>query len=351
MCANKDIKVDQTMFSCLELDKAFDHFDKEKKSKILVCGKTGIGKSTLLNTMLGQQAFEVGGPDEHNLDPVTLEVTSVHTCIQNFNLEIFDSPGLQDGARIDDKYLRDMHKKCENVDLVLCCVEMTLTRWCKEDEATIELLTQTFGVDLWKKAILVLTKANMHLRAVSESSTDMKKFCQNTFETLKERFQAQLIQEGVSQEVINNIPAVAAGNAMDRHLPYVSKEVSKENAQKPQDYLLELWVQCFERLSGCQRQLFINETEFFDRLERDRDSVPLGPREQDLKSKLEEQKKDAEEKEKEQMKKIAELEKRQQQLQNTCQSAPVQYSNPSPPEPPRVQHIHIKIGNEPCSLM
>ena len=342
--------MDQTIFSFLELDKAFDHFDKEKKAKILVCGKTGIGKSTLLNTMLGQQVFEVGGPDEYNLDPVTLEVTSVHTRIQNFNLEIFDSPGLQDGARIDDKYLRDMHKKCENVDLVLYGVEMTLTRWCKEDEATIELLTQTFGVDLWKKAILVLTKANMHLRAESESSVDMKNFCQKTFETLKGRFQAQLIQEGVSQEVINNIPAVAAGSAMDRHLPYVSEQVIEENVQIYQDYLLELWVQCFERLSGCQRKLFINETEFFNRLEHDPDSVPLGPREQDLRSKVEEQKKDAEEKEKEQMKKIAELERRQQQLR---QSAPAQYSNSSPPEPPPPQHVHvhIKIGNEPCSMM
>ena len=85
----------------------------QKKLKILVCGKTGCGKSTLLNTILGRYLFKIGGPgdgdDDCGFKPVTQNVTSVCTTMQNVLLEIFDSSGLQDGTGRDDEYLDDMH--------------------------------------------------------------------------------------------------------------------------------------------------------------------------------------------------------------------------------------------------
>ena len=131
MSTRKKVKIDEDLVAFMDVEKALkDHYD-ERKLKILVCGKTGTGKSTLLNTLLGQNLFAIGGLGDSptfGFTPVTPKVTSVCTSIQNVFLEIFDSPGLQDGTDNDQEYLDDMHSKCRDVDLVLYCTDMTTVR-------------------------------------------------------------------------------------------------------------------------------------------------------------------------------------------------------------------------------
>ena len=62
------VKMDQEVFEGMDLDKAFELFYEKKKLKILICGKTGTRKSTLLNTLLGQNVFETGGPVTKTVD-------------------------------------------------------------------------------------------------------------------------------------------------------------------------------------------------------------------------------------------------------------------------------------------
>ena len=184
MCASKVIKMDQEVFEGMDLDKAFELIYEKKKLKILICGKTGIGKSTLLNALLGQDVFETGGPATKTVNRVTTEVKSVRTNIQDVLLEIFDSPGLQDCTDNDRKYLDDMKKKCKDFCLILYCIDMTTMRWDDKDSKTIELLTKSFGQEMWKKAILVLTKANIVKPATS--GVDEHTYCKTTFEIFED---------------------------------------------------------------------------------------------------------------------------------------------------------------------
>ena len=343
MCASK-VKIDQDVFEGMDLDKAFELIYEKKKLKILVCGKTGTGKSTLLNTLLGQTVFETGGPATKTMDPVTTEVKSVRTNIQDVLLEIFDSPGLQDRTDNDRKYLDDMHKKCKDFCLILYCIDMTTPRWSDKDSKTIELLTKTFGQEMWKKAILVLTKANMVKPATS--GVDEHTHCKTTFETFEDEFKKQLTQLNVSKEVSANIPIVAAGSERDRYIPFVSKSFEKEDTRRSQNFLPILWVTCIEKLSGNDRHNFLQVGNFFNRLEVDRDSLSPEHRElfEEEQRKFEEERKARDEENKKLQEEVARL-NLQKEYEAKCQKMQEQY-------PQHVEHhFIIKIGSEPCCIL
>ncbi len=66
---------------------------------VFVAGKTGTGKSTLVNALLGEKVAKEGD----NLDPETSEVESFTRKIQEMKATVWDSPGLQDGTKNEDK--------------------------------------------------------------------------------------------------------------------------------------------------------------------------------------------------------------------------------------------------------
>ena len=89
----------------------------------MVTGKTGTGKSTLLNGLLGEEIFKEG----HNLDSETREVTIIRKEMDTgVTVIAYDCPGLQDGTGDEDAYLKDMQDKIrDGLDLVLYCISMS----------------------------------------------------------------------------------------------------------------------------------------------------------------------------------------------------------------------------------
>ena len=147
----------------LIIEKAVTYPDKYTKFKILVCGKTGIGKSSLVNSLIGYEVTEVGNPGQEINDDaflaMTREVKAVSIKVNGLIVQIWDSPGLQDGMDNED-YLQDMYEKCKDVELVLYCIDMTISRWTASEITATRLLTTKFGDDFWHKCVVVLTKAN-----------------------------------------------------------------------------------------------------------------------------------------------------------------------------------------------
>ena len=101
---------------------------------ILVIGKSGTGKSALVNNMIGKKVAKEG-------DPPHAETTEVTEYVRLGN-HIYDSPGLQDGADIDEG-LKDKYK---DVDLILYCIKMN-DRIHADDEDAIKKLSRAFRKD------------------------------------------------------------------------------------------------------------------------------------------------------------------------------------------------------------
>ena len=127
-----------------------------REIRILVTGKTGTGKSALINGIMGLNVTKEGD----SLDPTTTTVDKFKRMVRGIPMIVFDSPGLQDGTKNEKQYLSDMERKCKEVDLVLYTLRMSDKRLHSDDTNAMEKLTHAFGEQFWANAMFVLTFAN-----------------------------------------------------------------------------------------------------------------------------------------------------------------------------------------------
>ena len=251
----------------IDLQQCLQELRDYAKLEFLVCGKTGVGKSTLINGLVGQEVRNVNDPglgdySSATFGPGTTEVEETLLNIDGVLVSVWDSPGLQDDTDSDEKYLENMYANCKNVDLVLYCVDMTTVRWTPREKKATELLTKKFGVEFWKRCILVMTKANMVRVPRSEKSKENEYF-KRLYHNFMQQFQQQLITQGVVEDTARSVPAVAVGLydvdiPDERSLWYVSNRIAVTNEK--QDSLAELWVTSFETVSRNSREKFIRAT-------------------------------------------------------------------------------------------
>ena len=91
-----------------------------KEFRLIVIGKTGTGKSTLINGLIGAPVAKV----EYDLttEGVTEKVESYPSKINDIEIVAYDSPGLEDGSGKEEDYLEEIYQTCQQgIDLVIFC--------------------------------------------------------------------------------------------------------------------------------------------------------------------------------------------------------------------------------------
>ena len=209
-----------------------------KSFRVLVTGQTGVGKSALVNGIVGQYVAKEG----ETLDPQTSQVTEYQRRIGEVDVVIFDSPGLQDGTSNEEKYLDDLEKKCKQIDLILYCTRMDAKRLSAADTEAIRKLTSAFGTKFWQNAVFVLTFANCvepppRRRSDKpwQGDSDLHTFFIKRVSEWSEKLRVQLTENGVSEEVADQVTVVPAGYHTDPALP------DREH------WLSQLWFECLDR--------------------------------------------------------------------------------------------------------
>ena len=189
-------------------------FQGSNEVKIFITGRTGVGKSTLVNGLVGDQVAKEG----ETLDPETAKVSSYEKEIHGVKVIVWDSPGLQDGTSNEAQYLEDMEKNCKGMHLCVYCVSLLEKRFIKgcDDIVAMQKLTRVFGKGLWENTIFVLTYANLieDTDSVFLDAEDGQKpeLFQSKVQLWKESISEALIKDvGVDEAVANRIDVVPAG--------------------------------------------------------------------------------------------------------------------------------------------
>ena len=143
------------------LENIHEWIHSSKSVSIFVTGKTGGGKSTLVNALVGKKVAAEGD----DVDPLTDKVTCYKRVDDCITLKIWDSPGLQDGTGNEERYVADMTANVEVncVDLFLFCINISDCIRFNKDSAEIKALirlTEVFGPSMWDHAVIALTFAN-----------------------------------------------------------------------------------------------------------------------------------------------------------------------------------------------
>ena len=128
--------------------------------KIMIVGKPGIGKSSLVNGLLGKYVAEVKS------GIFTAGITRVvepHMIEHNgITATVYDTPGLLDSTLDNKEIMSIIKRESSKVDLLLLCINNSDNRFIKEDEnnTIIERLKKSLDKPVWSKTLVVLTFSN-----------------------------------------------------------------------------------------------------------------------------------------------------------------------------------------------
>ena len=214
-----------------------------KTISILLTGKTGVGKSKLVNSLVGRTV----APEGKTKDPCTMKVDSYQTTMEGIDVIVWDSPGLQDGTKNEAEYIKDMSTRIKEVDLVIYCLRMDDSRLRDEDLESMRILTEVFGKKLWENAVFAFTFANKveDPDAEDDSSAVEKKYFTEELREWEIALRKKLpLKAKIDLSVVERIPKVPIGTLKNLKLP------DREN------WLSDFWLECYSRMKvGCRVNL------------------------------------------------------------------------------------------------
>lgn len=129
---------------------------------ILVMGKGGVGKSSTVNSIIGERVVTVSAFQSETPRPVMVSRSRL-----GFTLNIIDTPGLIEGGYVNDQALDTIKSflgrflLTKTIDVLLYVDRLDAYRVDNLDRQVVKAITESFGKEIWHKAMIVLTHAQL----------------------------------------------------------------------------------------------------------------------------------------------------------------------------------------------
>jgi GTPase SAR1 family protein len=196
------------------------------KLHLLLMGKTGVGKSSTVNSLFGEQVAPV---DE--FERMTFGVDLYDLTVAGVSFAVIDTPGLCDALEEDGNdqdYLDLVRSKVKQVHCFLYVTRLDETRVTGDEKRGIKVITEALGQKIWKHSVIVFTWANSPKTSTPEKYKEVLEKRTNLIRKEIEKY------AGV--EIASDIPSVAIDN------------MTKTNPDG-EEWLGEFYTQVFERIA------------------------------------------------------------------------------------------------------
>ncbi len=188
---------------------------KNSKYRILVTGKIGSGKTTFIRGLT-----ENFLPPTDGLLPHTIEVSPYEFYHEGSNCIFFDTPGLKDNEEYsnDYEYIKEMIRKNGEPNLLVFALKMN-GLFDNEDKESIANITSAFGWQIWRKAMFILTFANLvEKTGENPGSVYTDLYFNKEVRQFRSEIERVMQTNEVHQTVIDSMPVTPVGVVSEVHL-------------------------------------------------------------------------------------------------------------------------------------
>ena len=187
-------------------------------------GRTGVGKASTVNSLMGKTIAVVG-----DYEPCTMDITKYENELNGINFTIIDTPGLCDDLEEfgnDYEYLERMRSDVSQVDSMWFVSRLDETRVTNDEKRGIKLISEAFNSKIWEQAVIIFTFAG------AKNASDYPIALEKRTELIRKE-----IAKYTGIGIANNVPSVAVDNKSER-------------TPDGQKWLGELYTQIYARISA-----------------------------------------------------------------------------------------------------
>lgn len=199
--------------------------------RVFIVGKTGVGTSSLINTLFGKEIAKEGA----NLYSERRNIETIQETIEGVNITMWDSPGLKNPKIDESQTLKDIQENCKDIDIFVYCTSLTQIRIGQDEYDSIKNLTHALGDGIWKKGIIALTFAN-EVRPSPSSRATVEEYFRKRVSDCGETLRNTVKEAGVNAKIANDILVIPTSY---RELPLPDTTGA--------DWFSVFWTSCLQR--------------------------------------------------------------------------------------------------------
>ena len=209
--------------------------ERENSVKILVLGLTGVGKSTLVNAMMGDTVAKC----KAGAKACSTGIECHKGEHEGIRIKVYDTAGFGENDMSERKILKNIAENTprKGYDLILIAIKMDNRLDADNAKKMLSSLGRLMDPEMWKRTIVVLTFANFFVFQLENGYQDyteeaMKLQVERETEEFRRVFKEHT---GKDWELVSQIPFVLAGSMKQRKLP------------TDDDWIVTLWDQSILR--------------------------------------------------------------------------------------------------------